>query len=196
MAEDKLFITAGNLLADSYALALSVLRSGYKPTHVVGVWRGGAPVAAALHEALSYHGVEADHIAVRTSAYAGIDRQKREIHVDGLEYLTGRLGADDRLLIVDDVFDRGHSLEALIARLGEACGERMPQTVKTACVWYKPDRRETGLAPDWYVHETGRWLVFPHELVGLSAEEIARHKPVPGDFLELAGSKPVSGRGR
>jgi hypothetical protein len=31
--------------------------------------------------------------------------------------------------------------------------------------------------PDYYVHATEQWLVFPHELVGLSAEEIRAHKP-------------------
>ena len=33
------------------------------------------------------------------------------------------------------------------------------------------------IVPDYYLHETDQWLVFPHELSGLSAEEIARAKP-------------------
>lgn len=191
---EKLFITANDLLADSYTLALSILRSGFAPTHLVGVWRGGAPVAVAVEEALRYHGVEAEHMAVKTSAYEAIDTMKREISVEGLSYLVPRLSKDSRLLIIDDVFDRGHSLDTLIAKLREQCGQAMPDQVKTACVWYKPSRRETELTPDWYVHETERWLVFPHELIGLSAEEVAQHKAVPGDFLELAGSRPAADR--
>jgi len=31
--------------------------------------------------------------------------------------------------------------------------------------------------PDYYIHETDQWLVFPHELSGLSPEEIASAKP-------------------
>lgn len=191
---DKLYISADDLLADAFALALSILRSGFEPTHLVGVWRGGSPIAIAVEEALRYHGVETDHMAVKTSAYAAIDTMKREISVEGLDYLTARLTPDSRLLIVDDVFDRGHSLAALISRLTEACGDRAPADIRTACVWYKPDRRETGLEPDWYVHETNRWLVFPHELIGLSPEEIAAHKAVPGDFLDLGATRPAADR--
>lgn len=194
MVDDKLYISANDLLADAFALALSILRSGYRPTHLVGVWRGGSPIAIAVEEVLRFHGVETDHMAVKTSAYSAIDTMKREISVDGLDYLVGRLTPDSRLLIVDDVFDRGHSLAALIARLGEACGANAPADIKTACIWYKPERRETVLEPDWYVHETNRWLVFPHELIGLSPEEIAAHKAVPGDFLEPGSTRPAADR--
>ncbi|TGY91558.1 hypothetical protein E5162_14190 [Marinicauda pacifica] len=97
------------------------------------------------------------------------------------------LTPQNRLLIVDDVFDRGHSLETLIGRLREGCGPAMPGEVKTACVWYKPTRRETELAPDYYVHETARWLVCPHELEGLTPDEIAQHKRVPAGFADAAG---------
>lgn len=191
---EKLFLTADGLLADSFTLALSILRSGFEPTHLVGVWRGGAPIAVAVEEALRHHGVQAEHMAVKTSAYEAIDTTKREISVEGLTWLVPRLSPDSRLLIIDDVFDRGHSLDTLIRTLRQQCGEAMPREVKTACVWYKPDRRETELAPDWYVHRTDRWLVFPHELIGLSPDEIAQHKRVPGDFLELAQSRPAADR--
>lgn len=187
---EKLFLAADDLLADAFTLAMSILKTGWTPTHLVGVWRGGTPAAIAVEEALRYHGVETEHMAVKTSAYAAIDTMKREIAVEGLSYLVPRLSPDSRLLIVDDVFDRGHSLETLVARLREQCGQAMPRDVKTACVWYKPSRRETALAPDWYVHETEKWLVFPHELLGLTPAEIARHKRVPGDFLQL---RPASG---
>ena len=30
---------------------------------------------------------------------------------------------------------------------------------------------------DYYIHETDEWLVFPHELQGLSMEEIKANKP-------------------
>lgn len=194
MADDKLYICANDLLADSFTLAHSILRSGYRPTHLVGVWRGGSPIAIAVEEALRYHGVETDHMAVKTSAYAAIDTMKRQVSVEGLDYLTARVTPDSRLLIVDDVFDRGYSLAALIERLKDACGAGAPADIKTACIWYKPGRRETALEPDWYVHETDRWLVFPHELIGLSPEEIAARKVVPADFLEPGRTRPSADR--
>jgi hypothetical protein len=33
------------------------------------------------------------------------------------------------------------------------------------------------MKPDFYVYETDEWLVFPHEIDGLTQEEIRAHKP-------------------
>jgi hypothetical protein len=52
-----------------------------------------------------------------------------------------------------------------------------PADVRIATVYYKPMRNRSRLVPDWFVHQTDRWLVFPHELVGLTDAEIAAHKP-------------------
>ena len=32
------------------------------------------------------------------------------------------------------------------------------------------------MEPDYYLHETDKWLVFPHELKGLSMDEILENK--------------------
>jgi len=53
----------------------------------------------------------------------------------------------------------------------------MPRTIKVATAYYKPSRNRTDLIPDFYVHQTEDWLVFPHEIKGLSEEEILKHKP-------------------
>ena len=44
---DKLYLTADRLLKDSYQLANMVIDAGFRPTHLVGIWRGGAPVGIA-----------------------------------------------------------------------------------------------------------------------------------------------------
>ena len=49
--------------------------------------------------------------------------------------------------------------------------------IRIATVWFKPGRNVTDLRPDFFVHETDRWLIFPHEIDGLTVEEIRRHKP-------------------
>jgi len=81
------------------------------------------------------------------------------------------------LLIIDDVFDSGRSLEAVIDELRRRTAERCPAEIRIATVYYKPVRNRSRLKPDFFVHETDRWLVFPHELQGLSEAEIAAHKP-------------------
>lgn len=172
---EKTYLTADRLLEDSWRLANQIIESGFKPTHIVGIWRGGAPVGIAVQELLAYHGIESDHIAIRTSSYTGIDEQ-REVRVFALGYLIDTLNPDDRLLVIDDVFDSGRSIEAFLNELSHRCRNNMPRTVKTATVYYKPSRNRTELTPDYFVHETEDWLVFPHEICGLTRQEIRDHK--------------------
>ena len=50
-------------------------------------------------------------------------------------------------------------------------------------MYYKPSRNRSSIQPDYCVRRVEEWLVFPHELQGLSREEILAHKPVGPDFL-------------
>jgi hypoxanthine phosphoribosyltransferase len=179
----KTFISAQSLLQDSFELGRQVVASGFRPSFLVGVWRGGAPIGITVQEVLEYHGVNCDHIAIRTSSYSGIDQQSRTVRVHAIDYLVSMLNADDGLLLIDDVFDSGRSLEAVIAELRRRCRRNLPEQIKVATVYYKPARNRSSLQPDYFVHETDHWLVFPHEICGLSREEILAHKPVSPDFF-------------
>lgn len=183
---EKYYVTADEFLQDSFRMGMQILNSDFSPKFIVGVWRGGAPAGIAVQEMLDFHGIETDHIAIRTSSYIGMEQQKI-VRVHGLEYIVDNINADDSLLIVDDVFDSGHSLEAILKTLREKCRRNMPEVVKIATVYYKPLRNKTDLKPDFYIHETDAWLVFPHELHGLTAEEIRDKKGL--DFEELAKMK-------
>jgi hypoxanthine phosphoribosyltransferase len=177
MAE-KLYLTAQSLLEDSYQLARNVLDSDFKPTFIVAIWRGGAPIGIAVQEFLAVHGVKADHIAIRTSSYAAaIDQQQREVRVHSIKYIVDNIQQEDKLLLVDDVFDTGRSIEAIINELKKQCRLNMAEDVRIAVPYYKPSRNETGRVPDYYIHETSAWLKYPHSLEGLSNEEIAEQRP-------------------
>lgn len=173
----KTFITAEELLVDSFRLADQIYRSGFRPQWIVGVWRGGAPVGIAVQEYLDYRGVETDHIAIRTSSYFSIGQQEKEVRVHGLHYIIDNVNADDSLLLVDDVFDSGRSIVAILNELREKTRANLPGTIKVATPWYKPTRNATDIVPDFFVHETDEWLVFPHELSGLTDEELQQAKP-------------------
>ena len=173
---NKHYISPQQLLEDSFELAWQVFDSGFRPNFVVGVWRGGTPVGIAVHELLHVLGVEADHTAVRSHSYTGIGQRNREVQVDGLDYLARRLVAGDRLLLVDDVHDTGLSLQQIIADLGRATGVGEVD-IRVATPYFKPGNNRTGQAPDYFLHRTEDWLVFPHELAGLTLAEMRDHKP-------------------
>ncbi len=184
---DKSYIDANALLSDSFQLGMDILKSDFRPTHIVGIWRGGAPVGIAVQEILEFHDVETDHIAIRTSSYSGIDKQEKSVRVYALNYLVESLQATDRLLIVDDVFDSGRSITAFLSALRAQCGDDMPRETRIATVYYKPSRNKTALTPDFYVRKTEEWLVFPHELNGLSREEILTNKGDADIILDIKG---------
>lgn len=184
---DKIFITAEELLRDSFKLAKQVCEGEFKPNFIIGVWRGGAPVGIAIQEYLDYAGIHTDHIAIRTSSYTNIDQQEKTVRVHGLDYIVDNINADDRVLLVDDVFDSGRSILAILERLKKKTRRNMPEQIKIACPWYKPSRNQTNIVPDYYVNETDGWLVFPHELKGLTLEEIKQGKPNIADTLPNLG---------
>ena len=113
---NKIALTAQELLEDSFRLGMKILESGFEPTIIIAIWRGGTPVGMAVQELLSYCGIDADHIAIRTSSYRGVD-DRGEVAVHGLNYIIKKIRHDDRLLIVDDVFDTGSTFEAVLKEL-------------------------------------------------------------------------------
>lgn len=173
---EKTFINAQQLLDDSFKLALKIYESGYRPDYIVGVWRGGAPVGIAVQELLDFLGVETDHIAIRTSSYTGIGERSRHVKVHGLNYIVRQVDAEDSVLIVDDVYDTGLSIQQVVTDIKLICRKNTPE-IKVATPYYKPNNNKSDGKPDFFIHETDQWLVFPHELHGLTSEEILEHKP-------------------
>jgi len=185
---EKIYIDAEDLLRDALELGMRVVRSGFRPTFLVGIWRGGAPIGIAVQEVLEFHGLHCDHLAIRTSSYTGIDQQARTVRVHAIDYLVSRLTDEDHLLLIDDVFDSGLSLEAVINELKRRCRRNMPRQVRIATAYFKPSRNRSSLMPDFYVRATDEWLVFPHEMHGLTREEILAHKPVDASFFDTTPS--------
>ena len=180
---DKLFIQSEELLKDSFNLAWQVYESGYRPNYIIGVWRGGAPIGIAVQEFLDVLGVPSDHIAIRTSHYKGIDERDSQVQVYGLNYVIKQVESEDSLLIVDDVHDTGISIQKIILDLQTACKKNTPE-IKVATPYFKPKKNKTDRKPEFYLHETEKWLVFPHELEGLSMDEIIEFKPELSDLAE------------
>jgi len=179
----KKFITAEELLLDSYRLSMQIFHSGFRPDFIVGLWRGGSPVGIAVQDCLDYLGIKTDHISLRTS-YRGLSSYQQmisdsdNIRVHGTQYLLDNLNAENRLLIIDDVYSSGLSVQAVINRLQQKLRLNMPQDIRVAVPWLKPAQNKTERLPDYFLYKTDDWLVMPYELNGLSEQEIAEYKPL------------------
>ena len=190
----KIFVDEETLIGDAFRLGVDIFNDGFRPTFLVGLWRGGSSIGIYVQECLQYLGVECNHIAVRTSYTGQPDYQEMvadpesRIRVHGTQYLLETLNADDRLLLVDDVCSSGLTLQAVIHRLSQRLKRNMPEEVKIATVWNKPGHNRSGIIPDYFLHETDDWLVLPYELKGLSMAEVRERKPLVASLIEGSGS--------
>jgi hypothetical protein len=182
------FIKADDLLRDSFQLAADIFEAGFKPDFLVGLWRGGSAVGIAVQEGLDYFGVKTDHIGIRTSYsgarhYSQMVSKADSIRVHGMQYLLENLCADHSMLIVDDVYSTGSSVNAVIKQLTVRTRRNLPHDIRIASVWYRPSEK-TLRKPDYFVHETQDWLVLPYEMSGFSIDELRANRPEMGAVLD------------
>jgi hypothetical protein len=194
---EKTFVAANDLLLDSFKLAVKIRDAGFRPDFLVGLWRGGSAVGIAVQEGLEYFGIDTDHIAVRTSytglaGYTQMVDKADSIRVHGLDYLLDRVCAEHSMLIVDDVYSTGSSVKAVIDQLSAKARRNLPHDIRIATVWYRPGPK-TVRPPDYYIHETGNWLILPYELSGMDIDELRQHKPEIAPLIDrLAALKTRS----
>jgi hypoxanthine-guanine phosphoribosyltransferase len=84
------------------------------------------------------------------------------------------------------VFDTGNTIKAVIEELGNRARDNTPDDIRIAVPWYKPERNETDIKPDYFIRETAEWLVFPHELDALEPDELRRERPEIAGIIEAA----------
>ncbi len=177
----KKFIAADDLLRDSFQLAANIFEAGFRPDFLVGLWRGGSAVGIAVQEGLENFGIKTDHIAIRTSytgapGYPEMVSRANAIRVHGLQYLLENLCSHHSMLIVDDVYSTGSSVNAVVKQLTIKTRRNLPHDIRIGSVWYRPTEK-TIRAPDYFVHETNEWLVLPYEMSGLSIDELQENRP-------------------
>ena len=178
-SDSKVFVDEESHILDSYRLGEKIFTDGFKPTFIVGLWRGGSAVALVVQECFAYLGVPTEHTTIRTS-YSGREQYEQSmrrfegIRVHGKSYALETLRADDRLLIVDDVFRSGRHTLAVVDQLRLGLRRNMPREVRIATIWKHAQSDATQL--DYFLNETDRWIVLPYELSGLSSEELREHK--------------------
>jgi hypoxanthine phosphoribosyltransferase len=80
-----------------------------------------------------------------------------------------RLTPESRVLVVDDIFDTGCTLKKVRDTL-----RARTSNIRIATLYYKIGTSRVDFTPDFYMRMTDRWIVFPHELMGLEPSEIKR----------------------
>src|SRR3989344_3320049 len=172
MGNPKIFINADEFLLDSFRLAKRIYNSGYVPSKLIGVWRWGAEICSCIDELYRFKDIRIPNYPVKSEHYDKNSEKLKEVSIFDVESLKKVITKEDDLLIVDEVADSGESLDKIVKSL-----RIITPRIRTATLYYKPEKRLVELIPDYYLYETGNWLVWPAELENLTLDEIKLKNP-------------------
>lgn len=144
------------------ALAVEIEQGldGRKLDLIVGIARGGVPVAQVVADRLNVR-----MATVTAQSYTGIgERGEPKITEPLKRSLRGK-----NILIVDDLVDHGHTLKAVVRHVEE----KRAKSVLTATLFHKP---WSTFMPTFPGESTSAWVVFPwdeHEYKRLTCDKTA-----------------------
>ena len=168
----KLFVESNQFQNLSLDLAKKVENSNFHPNIILGVARGGCIPGIITHEYLNYKGINCEYYNILTKLYNNDNVRGNKVFIDISEHTKKKIkSSNNNILIVDDVFDSGYTMLNLVNYLHTKLKVSIDK-IKIATVYYKPNNNETTLSPNFYVQEREEWIVLPHELIGLSNEEV------------------------
>lgn len=134
--------------AASRELAESIRHSGFEPTVLLAIARGGLPVAGALGYALGIKNC----MVINVEFYTGID-QRLEVPVILPPALDLVDIGEEHVLVVDDVADTGETLRLVADTVRPAV-----KALETAVLYEKP---RSVVKPDHVWKQTDLWIDFP-----------------------------------
>ena len=180
MAVEKHYLSANDYQRDIWRLAAQIRKSEWKPDFLVGLWRGGAPVAIGVHEYFKVTGWEIKHIPLKCASYTGIGENAGKVIFTHGDMIFNMFRKGDRVLFIDDVFDTGKTAAAVRDEIAKVGAE-----MRLACVYWKPGKNITDMKPDYFTRDISNdWIVFPHEIEGLSPDEIAIKDPLLAELIQ------------
>ncbi|MDR0589833.1 MAG: phosphoribosyltransferase, partial [Spirochaetaceae bacterium] len=167
-------------------LAHRIYREGFMPDVIYVSLRGGAYLGNVISEYFKLIRKESRPVyyaAVVARSYTDVLKQDK-ITVEGWTYDPAHLRIGDRVLLVDDIFDSGRTVNHLA---GIILGKGIPrQDLKVAVHDYKyffDQEEQLPIQPDYWcrrhelsVKDEDLWIHYmSHELVGLSADELEQY---------------------
>ena len=158
MAE-KLIIKFDEYLDTVEKLALTISQN-YKPTVLVGIMRGAAPIIDILSRILK---LPTAYIVIQSYSGSGIENKQGEL-IFARDISSIASNTDyERVLLVDDLSDTGLTLNKSIEWLKQyEPVKNYIKEIKTACLWKK---KSSSFTPDFCPVRlnSDQWIIQPTE---------------------------------
>lgn len=198
----KDFLPYDQVRNNSLKLAYSIHQDGFIPDVIYVLLRGGAYIGNVISEyfkTVRTHTRPVYYAAVVARSYTDI-RKRARVMVDGWTYNPEHLRNGDKVLLVDDIFDSGRTMNHLAEIIIDKGIPR--EDIKIAVHDYKlfPFHDETlPIHPDYYCRkhviespDDDLWIHYmSHELVGLTETEKEQYyyssDPALAEILDSIG---------
>lgn len=185
----KEFLSYDTIRNDAFKLAYKIYSDGFIPNVLYCSLRGGSSMSNPISE---YFKILFKKKNIQPVLYAGVVarsysdiKQHSKVYIDGWTYPPENLRPGDKILLVDDIFDSGRTINALAETLMNSRG--IPrEDIKVVVHDYKYCtylKEQLPIQPDYFCRkivvdkpENNGWIHYSsHELVGLSDEELEKY---------------------
>lgn len=183
---NKEFLPYDRVRNNALKLAHRIHNDGFVPDVIYVSLRGGAYLGNVISEyfkILRREGRPVYYAAVVARSYTDV-RQNDKVMVDGWTYAPEHLRNGDKVLLVDDIFDSGHTINRLAEIILEKGIPRRDLKVAVHDYKYFHDKTvQLPVQPDYWCRrhdlslaDEDRWVHYlSHELVGLTKAELEEH---------------------
>ena len=186
---NKEFLPYDVVRNNALKLAHKIYKEGFVPDVLYCSLRGGAYMANVISE---YFKILSKEKGFHPALYAGVVArsysdiaQHTKVYIDGWTYPPENLRPGDKILLVDDIFDSGRTINSLVETLMNSRGFSR-NDIKVVVHDYKYFTyldEQLPIQPDYYCRkfeitkpEENRWIHYmSHELVGLTQEELQKN---------------------
>lgn len=186
----KEFLPYDTIRNGGFRLARKIWEDGFIPDVIYVSLRGGSSLGNAIHEWFKLVTKESKpmlYAAVVAHSYTDIHKQAKMM-IDGWTYSPEHLREGDKILLVDDIFDSGATINYLVSAFLEKGIPR--HDIKIAVHDYKVFHNRKGdelIQPDYWCrkHDIKSdddvcWFHYmSHELAGLTSEELEKYYFTP-----------------
>ena len=182
----KEFLPFNVVRNDALKLAHKIYTDGFIPDVIYCSLRGGAYMANVISEYYkivrkNFHPVLYASVVARS--YSDV-KQHEQVYVDGWSYAPEHLRPGDKIMLIDDIYDTGRTINALIEIFLKRGVPR--NNIKVVVHDYKVFTYEKDgprISPDYWCRkfevdspENDFWIHYmSHELVGLTQEELEKY---------------------
>jgi len=182
----KEFLPYSTVRNNAIKIAHRINQDGFIPDIIYVSLRGGVYLGNVISEyfkAVQRRGRPVYYAAVVARSYVGV-RESDEVKVEGWTYSPESLRTGDKVLLVDDIFDSGKTINHLAKIIMEKGIPRKDLKVVVHDYKYFYNKAEQyPVQPDYWcrkhelsVKDEDMWIHYSsHELIGLSKEELEEH---------------------